>query len=432
MDVVVQSECPGTDLYAAFNEKKEAQVRRLEAQKKVVAELVGELDKAMADTLKGATTRDRINALMDAAIKKLDASYGASNIVAEKKERYERAKSRYQEASQELAKIDEEIKKAAGSVSRSFNSKIGKIAKMPLFGSSCLEQAESWDSKTETYSVAVAMVWSVGLEKATRAIVQGQEIILDAPKKDKLTVQAWLEKQDLSFMNGPRTYMDGKGERYFLGVAARPIVAQASRREKNRDMARLQADGMAVLSLRADVEVAKLAEQMAQTITVSDAKEDEMALESFSKKVSAKLVGQNVSGLASAFYEKEIQHGTTGIKTLVTVSCISPQSVKAARTMEEINYAAAIAGNKENARMQGRKDAMQAEEKAARNDPGSYRKGAQEGSEALKKQEVTRQAQQQKNLQKQAKTPPEKNTTRTSTVNGAVSSGKGKIDDDFE
>jgi len=330
-----------------------------------------------------------------------------------------------------LQKVDAEIKKAAGSVSRSFSSKISKLAKMPLFGSTCIYQTEAWDSSAEKYTVAAALVWSVGLEKVTRAIIQGQEIVIDTPKKG-MTLEQWLEGQDIGAMVGPRTFMDEKGQRYFIGVAARPVVKQASRMEKNRDIARLQADGMTILSLRADVEVKKTAETMAQTINTSDSKEEEKAMESLSKTVQAKIEGQNINGLGR-IYETEVNHTLTGIKMLVTISGINPDAVKAARTVEEINYAAAIAANKENSRLQGRKDQLEASKDASKNDAASYAKGKKDAVTALQNQQAERDALLKKRAEesKKAEAAKSQGASQSQTLDGAAGSKPAKSTDDF-
>jgi hypothetical protein len=430
MDVSLQAETPGTDLNAKFGEQLEQAKRRLEAQQKTVSDLLAEVDKRQADELAGVTAGDRADALMDAAIKKLDSTYSTKKIEEEKKNKLDKARTRYEESKAALSKINEEIKKTEGSVTRSFKSKISKLAKMPLFGSSCIYQTESWDASSEQYQVSVALVWSVGLEKATRAIIQGQEVVLDAPKKG-VTLDLWLKGQDLGAMVGPRTFMDDKGNRHFLGIAARPVVPQASRMERNRDIARLQADGMTVLSLRADVEVAKTAETMAQTVVTGDQKEEEQSMDSMSKKIQAKIEGQNINGL-SRIYETEVNHTLTGIKMLVTISGIDPDAVKAARTVEEINYAAAIAANKENSRLEGRKDQLEASKQASVNDNASYNNGRKDAVEALDKQEADRQAalKKQEAQSKQAQAVKSNGARQTQTLDGATGS-KPKQADDF-
>ena len=434
MDISMQAETPGTDLHAQFGAKMEAAQNRSAAQLKVVAQLLEETDKNEAEALRGATTGDRVGALMDAAIKKLDENYSKPGIEEAKRAKFQKSKERYQEAAVELAKMQEEIKKQAGSVTRTFNNKISKIAKMPLFGSTCIYQTESWDSDAEQYSVVVALVWSVGLEKSTRAIIQGVEVVMDAPPKKGQTLEQWLEGQDLGSMVGPRTYSDQAGNRHFLGFAARPVVNQASRMEKNRDIARLIADQMAVLSLRADVEVAKAAEQLAKTVTTTDGKEEEIAMESLQKTVSQKLEGQKINGLGRV-HEVEVKHALTGINMLVTVSGIDPDAVKAARTIEEINYAAAIAGNKENSRLQGRKDQLEASTAASKNDPASYNKGRQDATGALSKQEADRAAVAKAKAAASAQAETDKAKAKKSvplkTLDGATGAKPKNPDDDF-
>ncbi len=434
MDISMQAETPGTDLNAQFGERLERVRNKTSAQQKVLANLLEEMDKEQAQALQGATTRDRVNALMDAAIKKLDSSYSKAGIEEEKRTKFQRAKERYLEAAAEMAKIEEETKKQAGSVVRTFRNSVTKLAEMPLFGSTCLFQTESWDSNSEQYSVVVALVWSVGLEKATRAIIQGIDVVMDQPAKKGQTLDQWLEGQDLGAMVGPRTFMDETGSRHFLGISARPVVSQSSRMEKNRDSARLFADQMAVLSLRADVRVFKEAEQLANTVATSDGKEEEQAMESLRKTVSQKLVGQNINGLGRV-HEIEVKHALTGISMLVTISGIDPDAVKAAEKVEEMNYFAAIAANKENSRLQGRKDQLEASKEASKNDKASYNKGRQDASTALNKQEAQRAAQAQAKQAASTNAEKEKGKAKQSgqskTLDGATGAKPKKADGEF-
>jgi hypothetical protein len=226
--------------------------------------------------------------------------------------------------------------------------------------------------------------------------------------------------------------MDEKGQRHFLGISAEPIASRGSQMEKNREVARMQADSVAVLSLRSDVEVAKTAEEMSQTITTDDQKEEEKSMASLTQTIRAELRGQNINGLGRV-YETEVNHALTGIKMLVTISGIDPEAVKAARTAEEVNYAAAIAGNKENSRLQGRKDQLEESKAASVNDQASYSQGRKDAANSLKKQADDRQAAQKEKAQQsqQAQAQTNNEPQQDQTLDGAVGSKPKNTDDGF-
>ena len=69
MTAVDQMQCPGTDVYKTLNREYEEAQAKLNKQKEHVAQLLKDYDQTQSEALSGATTPDRINALMDAAIR---------------------------------------------------------------------------------------------------------------------------------------------------------------------------------------------------------------------------------------------------------------------------------------------------------------------------------------------------------------------------
>ena len=431
MDALAQADTPGTELNAKFGEKLELLQTTLENQQKTLATLLKDVDKKQADELAGVTEKDRANAMIDAAIKKLDSSYSAQNIEAGKKKKLEEAKAKYQKASQEIARIQEEIRKVPP-VLDTFKSTVKTVSKMPLFGATCIYQTESWNADAKQYTVAVALAWSTGLEKATRAIIQGQEVAMDKPKKG-ITFEQWLEGQDLGSMIGSRTFMTENGDRYFIGIAARAVLKNAALSEQNRTAAELYSKANAAMSLRADVESVKEASLMAQTTMTESGGSDMQVEQSVKSMLQAALKNQNINGL-SILKSSVITHSLTGIKLRVVVSGISPEGAKLSRTAEEVNYAAAIAANKENSRLQGRKDQLEASKQSSVNDKASYSKGRKDAVEALDKQEADRQAEMNKrqaqSAQAQAAKSKAASQKQAQTLDGTIGS-KPKQADDF-
>ena len=189
---------PGTDVNAQFGEAYNAAEASLRAQQAKVAKLLKEYDEAEAAALEGATTQDRINALLDAAIKKLDKEFSSDKVEAKKREQFAKTKTRYAEATKELADIEAKVKNFKGQVQSTQTSEVQRLASMPIIGAAVIQQAESWNKKDEQYQVAVLVCWSAKLEQAARATLTGETIVDDAPKGDELlSVRDWLLQQEL-------------------------------------------------------------------------------------------------------------------------------------------------------------------------------------------------------------------------------------------
>ena len=154
---------------------------------------------------------------------------------------------------------------------------------MPLFGASVMLQTESWD-KDGTYQVSVMLVWSNVLERAARAIVTGENYKIK-PNAKNSTVHEWLSKQDLASMVGPRQFVDNKGNRWFLGIAAQPQGRKLHPRVRhtNQQTARLWASQDALFSVFADVKVQEVAEEM---MNVRSAGKDAEGNEDFTEQTA--------------------------------------------------------------------------------------------------------------------------------------------------
>ena len=77
-DAETQIVTPGTDLNKAMNAEIENLMEDIARQREILADLLAKKNKAEADELRGTTFGDRLNYLMDAAIKKLDKEYDAN------------------------------------------------------------------------------------------------------------------------------------------------------------------------------------------------------------------------------------------------------------------------------------------------------------------------------------------------------------------
>ena len=377
---------PGSDVEKELGAERQAVADAVEAQKKVLMDLLGKTNKAEAEALSETTFGQRLDDMMSACIKKLDADYNANQHDEAAKARFEELKKKYAEAQ----KVYKELQAKADRMQKSLKSKqtssTTKMAKLPLFGATVLDQLESWDETTGRYKVAVIVTWSKALEKAARAIATGQEC---ASKPGPKSVNDWLADQDLGQMIGPRMYVDNEGNRWFLGVSSRRYTdsMNSSARERSRDLAEMSASQMAAFCVFADVESFKQARAVVETRGEADeeSEEEDVAAESMAKKLSQVFKDKKINGLQELVND-EAENRITGQTVWVKVYGINANDAKDALKMETINIATKVESNRYQTMQKGRDAANQAAIKASENRPEDFAAGAKKQAGILAKE----------------------------------------------
>ena len=382
---------PGSDVQKELGAERQAVADAVEAQKAVLVELLVKTDKAEADVIKGTTFGQRLDDLMAAGIKKLDAEYKSDKHDEAAKARYEELKKKYAEAQKLFVELKAKADKMNKAIKATQTSTTRKMARMPLFGASVIMQTESWDRTTGRYQVAVLVTWSKVLEEAARAIATGNEY---KTKPGKKTVNEWLADQDLGTMVGPRQYVDNEGNRWFLGVSYRRYSdsMSSSARERARDLAEMSASQMAVFSIFADLESFKEAKAIQETRGDADeeSEDEEAVAESMAKKLSQSFKNKKVNGLQE-LVSKEVENAISGQTTYVKVYGINANDAKDAMKMEDLNIATKIESNRYQTQLRGRDAANQAAIKASENRPEDFQAGAQKQAGILKNELESRQ-----------------------------------------
>ncbi|MEQ8819136.1 MAG: hypothetical protein RLY93_02750 [Sumerlaeia bacterium] len=386
MSASEQLKIPGTDLHDALNEDFEVAERKLQAQQNTIYALMSEVDSAEAEALQGATTSDRINALLDAAIRKLDDSFDSGEISREKQVRYENAKKRVREAREELSRLEAKAAEMKGSKGAEFSSSVELMAAMPLIGATTIVQQESFNPEREMYQVAQIVCWSQKLEEAARATLSQSPLEFVPPEKGGTTLTDWLASQDLSAMVGPRQFLDDRGQRHFLGISSRAISNNATLDRKNRRLAEVFAAQMAAFSLYADVEAYSKAQQMSverNSGRLGDPA-DIRAMESLEETLSQSFQNKKIQGLSRLASERLV-HPLSGQPMHVVVYGISPESAGAAMALEDRATQAAIAVNRGQAFRQGRSEALQQARQSSIDDPAAHRAGQNAGQSTVRR-----------------------------------------------
>ena len=429
-----QYDLPGsdTDVKKLFAPEMLELTRKFKLQKVKAEQLLGDTQEATEAARKGSSMTDKLKYFIDAVIKKLDKSYDPAKISAEQHAKAKQLKEEYEATTAELDKIDQQIAEARAKQKTSLKSEVATYAAMPIMGTTVLAQAESWNPTTKRYEVCVVFVWSQGLEESARALLTGENVPVIPPAGKGLTLAEWLGKQDLSVMMGPRQFLDEKGNRVFLGIAARPVGTSGDDEEMAAGLSNSFAQQFLAFSLMADARAYTKAVQIAATIRVGEKSEIKTA-ESFEQHLSQEIKGMQIRGMARV-KAVTLEHPISKIKIRVSVYAVSPDDAKFALARERDSFASAIEVGRKQAEAKGKTQGMRDAREASKNDVVSFEKGRAEGRNDVERTIAEREAAKAQAAAKQPPTaqpqlpPPLPAAPKTKgTASGGVYMGDGDV-----
>ena len=364
--------------------EKRAQQQYMEAQKETSV-LMEAYDQAQADELRGVTFGDRLNALLEASIRRLDETFDSQQIADDKKQRLDRIKKRLERASdideqrQTLFEsVQEKIAALQGEVKKETKSSIETVSSMPLFGATTLMQVESYDDVDGQYDIASLVVWSPKLELEARGILIGEG--KGTPRKNKISIDEWLDKQNLASMVGARRYLASDGSTNFMGISAVEYDPDdAGAYSMLEEQAILWAKQAAILSLTASVESVKSAERLKRDVIGADGKTESKINKSFSADIQESVKDVTIRGLETLRIEETI-HEPTGKNVIVAVANVnSALAVKASSLMAD-TYATLKEVNADQSFIKGEEAGMRAEAAKTANNQEIFNAGAAAGA----------------------------------------------------
>ena len=375
------------------NEQKELKQMQARAQKfyddaqRETLVLLPAYQQAQADELEGITYNDRVKALLEAAIKKLDQEFSTQQITEEKKQRLEDIKLRLSKAQEIeekerglLEKINNKAEQLQGAIKKEVRSTIETSSSMPLFGATTLMQVESYDELRETFELASLVVWSPTLEMQARDILLGSG--KGKPRKNKISRDAWLDKQNLASMSGARRYLESDGSINYMGISA---VSYDPDDPGSYSMLQVEAElwakQAAILSLKGAVESKKSAERLSRTIIV-DGKTESEVLKDMSAEISESVRGLDISGLQILRVEETV-YPPTGQTIIVAVAGVSSALAVKARGIMADTYATLKEVNADQSFVKGEVAGMKAEAAKTENNAEIYNDGVVSGSQSV-------------------------------------------------
>ena len=374
-------------------EAEQKQIKAMEAQaqkfymqaQRETSVLLSAYDQAQADELRGVTFGDRLNSLLEATIKKLDETFDSQQITEDKKQRLSDVKMRLDKArkiedekQKLLEEVQNKIAELQGQVKKETRSAIETTSSMPLFGATTLMQVESYDDLRGQYNIASLVVWSPKLELEARGMLLGAG--KGKPRKNKISIDEWLDKQNLSSMVGARRYLASDGSTNFMGISAVEYDPDDSGSYSIlEEEAILWAKQAAILSLKASVESVKSAERLKRDIRGADGKVESKILKDFSANIQESVKNLTIRGLETLRIEETV-HEPTGKNIIVAVANVnSALAVKASDIMKDM-YATLKEVNADQSFIQGEEAGMKAEADKTLNNKAIFDAGVASGS----------------------------------------------------
>lgn len=261
------------------------------------------------------------------------------------------------------------------------SSSFGTMADMPLFGTTCIRQSESWNHGK--YQIAIALVWSPALERSARAVLTGDKVVCK-PKTNGQSLESWLESVNVAVMAGPLQFVDADGTRWFLGISsgAADDDLNSLQLKNNRRIADLSAKQMLVFSLFADVKANEVMRQAVNTTSIDGKSTSEVA-QWLEQNISQKIESLPVRGMGQLFGE-EVEHPVTGGRIYVSIYGLSQDDAEAAIEMEAKSYLARAGLERAKTVERGRAAANKALVDAATDDPKDFQRGYDAQSAVIK------------------------------------------------
>lgn len=429
-------------------EAEQKQIKAMEAQsqkhyqeaQREASLLLSAYDQAQADELSGVTFGDRLNALLEAAIKKLDDTFDSQQIADDKKQRLSDVKLRLEKAREtedKKKKLLEEVKKKIaelqGQEKKRTHSTIETISSMPLFGATTLMQVESYDDLRGQYVIASLVIWSPKLEQEARGLLLGTG--KGKPRKNKISLDDWLDKQNLSSMVGARRYLANDGSTNFMGISAVEYDPDdAGSYSMLEEEAILWAKQAAILSLKSSVESVKTAERLKRDISGADGKVESKILKDFSTNIQESVKNLTIRGLETLRIEETV-HQPTGKNIIVAVANVnSALAVKASGIMKDL-YATLKEVNADQSFIQGEEAGMKAEANKTLNNKAIFNTGAASGAKQVDSEYDNRASDRAAMARGQSQQSEESAIENSSDSSGDSQSGSWagdmEVDDDF-
>ena len=194
---------------------------------------------------------DRMTALLDGTIKRVDPSYNPEQLEQKQSKRLSQTEKQYIEMLSELKNNVGNLKRKEASLT----SRIDEIDSAPrrnvrrdvsidtehaLIGATVLNSAEGFVSGQNTYEVAVAVAWSENLQRRALNALVG-DALPEHENSNSMSIDGYLDTLDVEGMAGGRMVIVEDGTPWFVGFGMSLASENSIENDLARDEARLDA-----------------------------------------------------------------------------------------------------------------------------------------------------------------------------------------------
>lgn len=390
---------PGNPIADQIKEENEQFEKQLKASEKQLARLGANLAEAKAD--KESMSSAELMATISTWFTEAERDNIAAKYDADKKELYANAKADFERAKDEHEALLEKAEQLKGKVNRELNTTMSLNSSMQIHGCTVLQQAEQITEQNGRYKCEIAIIYSWSNERmiASKSVLSGEPLSL---KPGKLSITQWLQKKysnnSLAEWVGPRSYIDSKGNLWFLGIMPAACSTRSSIEDKNIQSAELEARAEVRFAIYADAFTKQDLEKVLQTkdvMTTEGLADESKAYTAYSEMTGERFKKIGVSGeqKLGTFKMKD----STGQDINVVVCGVNASSAKAMKDIQKQMHVMGLEINKTLEFERGRQQRMREQTEASRDNPSARAAGARQAdADVMKKAEEKKQEAAQK------------------------------------
>lgn len=377
-------EIPGNPIAKQLEKEQKEMNKALQVARENLAKLDADLSAALA--ARDDVTASELVAVISSWFTKAEKENIAAKFDVDKKELYANVKSDFEAAAAQYKELSEQAEALKGTVSKEMKTSLSRVANMPIYGCTVLQQADSIKEENGRFRCQIAIIysWSGEMMKASGEILKGESVKFKPGKK---SIKQWLagkaKKGALAQWVGPRNYIDNKGNMWFLGISCAATDDDADTNMENREIAELEAGAEVMFSLYSDAMSSKTANELIRTKVGANGEKERKVYKDYNKTQGESFKDIQISGNAE-LYSGTVRHEASGLDIQVVVYGVNSGSVK---TLKDIQARAAALGIEVNTYQEmerGRQERLRSTFEASKDNSAARAIGAAAASSDLK------------------------------------------------
>lgn len=385
-------EIPGNPIAKQFEKEQKEMNKALQVARENLAKLDADLSSALA--ARDGVTASELVAVISSWFTKAEKENIAAKFDADKKELYANVKADFEAAEKQYKELAEQAEALKGTVDREMKTSLSRVANMPIYGCTVLQQAESIKEENGRfkYQIAIIYSWSGEMMKASGEILKGESVKFKPGRK---SIKQWLagkaKKGALAQWVGPRNYIDNKGNMWFLGISCAATDDDSDTNMDNRGIAELEAGAEVMFSLYSDAMSSKTANKLTRTKVGANGEKETKVLKDYSTSMGESFKDIQISG-NTELYSGTVRHEASGLDIQVVVYGVNSGSVKTLKDIQARAVALGIEVNTYQEMERGRQERLRSTFEASKDNSAARAAGAAAASADLKSKAAARAA----------------------------------------